>query len=437
MSAALVPLPALTEADPVVAGEGSLDPLGLAQIADRLAEHLLPGLRARMRRIRFLTIAAVGACAADDIVDRAPADGVSTSSICYEWLVLEAFARKGDKDSPLEASGVPGSTKVKSVLAQHKRLSARNYLKAPSVFGFTGVYLPLARHFRVLDEDRHPAANIEALTRAWEWDSRLHGFTDANLNTEGGKLRHRIKMEIQGALSAGQCVAEPGTHLWRRLADTLHPLRPGPRERKLLLEWLTANDEPVRAQLARVVSKQAVVEEAGLVDLVYASRPSADLDIRLKAITDYEAVAGWLEAAFRQLCFLSRVQGTTPLSSSAAADDPVISQANSALPDAMARAEAALAALDTSLLTIFVDRLGRFATRMKPMEFVEELMTQHAAVQAAKPPKGKRPWFDRYGPGWVVRSLYWPEGPANPDRRRFVHPYRLAPLQAFMKDLET
>ena len=52
-------LPQLSDADPTISGEGSLDPLGMAQLADRLAESLLPGLRARMRRIRFLTASAV------------------------------------------------------------------------------------------------------------------------------------------------------------------------------------------------------------------------------------------------------------------------------------------------------------------------------------------------------------------------------------------
>jgi len=41
--------------------EGNLDPLGLYQIADQLAVQLVPAVRERMRRIRFVTAMAVGA----------------------------------------------------------------------------------------------------------------------------------------------------------------------------------------------------------------------------------------------------------------------------------------------------------------------------------------------------------------------------------------
>lgn len=430
-----IPLPSLTEADPVVAGEGSLDPLGLALVADRLAEHLLPGLRARMRRVRFLTLAAAGALATDELGDAPPADGMSTPSICFEWLVLEAFARRGGKGAPLEASGVPGSTKVRSVLAQGKRLAYRNYLKSPSVFGFTGVYLPLARHLRVLDDERHPAANIAALTNAWEKDNGLTGFTNASLHTEGGRLRERIRTEVRAALSAGQCTTEPGAHLWSQLAECMHPLRPGPSERRLLAAWLTSSEEPVRAQLASFLAGQPLLSEAELVDSVFANHPSDEVRVRLTAMVAYEGVARLLDAAFHQLRYRSMHLGSVALSPAEAARDEIIAKVAQAIPAAMLRASDRLAFLDSGLLTLFTDRLGRFAVRMTPAEFVESIMAQHESVQAAKPPKGKRPWFDRYGAGWVVRSPYWTEGAADLEGRWFVHPYRMASLQAFMKDL--
>ena len=52
-------LPELTAWDPGFTGEGSLDPMGLAAISDRLAERLIPGVRARMQSIRFVTAMAV------------------------------------------------------------------------------------------------------------------------------------------------------------------------------------------------------------------------------------------------------------------------------------------------------------------------------------------------------------------------------------------
>jgi hypothetical protein len=47
--------PFLTSYDPPGTSEGTLDPMGLYQIADQLAVQLVPAVRERMQRIRFLT----------------------------------------------------------------------------------------------------------------------------------------------------------------------------------------------------------------------------------------------------------------------------------------------------------------------------------------------------------------------------------------------
>ena len=46
-------LPFMTSYDPPGTNEGTLDPLGLYQIADQLAVQLVPAVRERMQRIRF------------------------------------------------------------------------------------------------------------------------------------------------------------------------------------------------------------------------------------------------------------------------------------------------------------------------------------------------------------------------------------------------
>jgi hypothetical protein len=136
-------LPELSAFDPPVEGEGSLDPMGLAAISDRLANLLIPGMRARMRRVRFVTAVAVGALACETLADEIAADGISTPSICFEWLLVESFVRRlpAGEGFPL---GVPGSLKARTVVARSQRLSAATYLKGPSVFGFHGVYKPFA-----------------------------------------------------------------------------------------------------------------------------------------------------------------------------------------------------------------------------------------------------------------------------------------------------
>lgn len=430
-----LPLPRLSEADPTVSGEGSLDPLGMAQLADRLAESLLPGLRARMRRIRFLTVSAVGALAAEDVVDVLPVDRISTPSICFEWLVLEAFARRGGQDQPLLASGIPGSSKVRSVLAQGKRLAARNYLKSPNVFGFTGIYLPLARHLQVLDEDRRVAGRLSDLTQAWERDRGLEGYTDGRSSTTGGQLRRRLRDEIRAGLLQGHCAAPEGAHLWRTISESLHPTQAGRSEKSLLRRWIVDDKVPMRAELARFLDQQGDIDEADALRALLEGQRSLDLRVRLEAIAAYEAVAHLLDAAFKQLCYLSTTLGTRPLTTADVSRDRVLDEARAQLPYAVKRAAECLERIDSELLVMFNHRLGRFEQPGSAADFVDLLLAHHEAVQARKPPKGKRAWLDRHAGGWVVRSIHWQSDAAEIVPGTLVHPYRLRALRDFMKDL--
>jgi hypothetical protein len=82
------------------------------------------------------------------------------------------------------------------------------------------------------------------------------------------------------------------------------------------------------------------------------------------------------------------------------------------------------------------ERLGEFAIPRSPAELVELLLEHHEGVQAAKPPNGKRSWFEPLRRGWVVRTPYataeQPQlGPS------FVHPVRVAALRHFLQDTST
>ncbi len=68
-------LPSLTTFDPETSSEGTLDPLGLYLIADQLATRLVPAVRERMQRIRFLTAMAVGAIVTEEFESSSIDDG--------------------------------------------------------------------------------------------------------------------------------------------------------------------------------------------------------------------------------------------------------------------------------------------------------------------------------------------------------------------------
>src|SRR6185295_15158411 len=84
--------PFLTSYDPSGTSEGTLDPLGLYQIADQLAVQLVPAVRERMQRIRFLTGMTVGALVTEGLEDN-PDIRDASPYLVWEWLVVEALMR--------------------------------------------------------------------------------------------------------------------------------------------------------------------------------------------------------------------------------------------------------------------------------------------------------------------------------------------------------
>lgn len=130
--------PLLSEADPASFSEGALDPLGLSSIGDALAECLVPRVRQRMSRARFLTASAVSLAVCERFdPEQVAVDGISSPRQVFEWYVVEGLVRTAEEDADLR--GLPGQQKVKKAVRDRVPLSARRYLKAPTVTGFHGV----------------------------------------------------------------------------------------------------------------------------------------------------------------------------------------------------------------------------------------------------------------------------------------------------------
>lgn len=103
--------PVMSLPDPKNEAEGGIDPLGMAFIAEHMAEAMLPGLTQRMARPRFVTLMSVGAVATADLELRAE-DG-TTPEIAFEWLVVQALAQVDG-----EIFRVPGITKARTVMSR-------------------------------------------------------------------------------------------------------------------------------------------------------------------------------------------------------------------------------------------------------------------------------------------------------------------------------
>src|SRR5688572_27143563 len=156
--------PFLTTYDPAGTSEGTLDPLGLYQIADQLAVKLVPGVRERMQRVRFLTAMAVGSVVTENLDDDQRVRDASPYLV-WEWLLVEALIRQMADDEGVW--GVPGTLVAKRALSQHGYLDARSYLKTPRIFGFHGVYKRLAIHLGLVNVHLGPGPSAERLVDAW------------------------------------------------------------------------------------------------------------------------------------------------------------------------------------------------------------------------------------------------------------------------------
>ncbi|QZT60288.1 hypothetical protein [Mycolicibacterium austroafricanum] len=429
MTLAGLALPELSAFDPPLAGEGSLDPMGLAAISDRLADRLVPGLRARMQRIRFVTAMAIGAMVCETLIDEMSADGISTPSICFEWLVVEGLVRRiPPQDMP---RGVPGSQKARAVVKRGQRLSAATYLKSPSVFGFNGIYKPFALDAQIVSSELEPGPRCAEITRSWEAEQGFVGFTDAVPGTDGGRLRTQLRDQVRDALHAGRCTTGPSSWLFGRLAASLHPYEAGPEERHSLRTLITTGDHESRTELAHHLER--ITDELSEAAMLDAVRPFTSPTLRriIDAVVAYERFAILVDAAFRTLCAVSHSMGAQPLTATSVAQHVTIARCAQQLPSRYSRAAERMAAIDAE--GNLEERLGEFAIPRSANELVGLLLEHHERIQADKPPQGKRSWFEPFRDGWVVRDPYGQvEQPALGNT--YVHPVRVAALRRFLED---
>jgi hypothetical protein len=423
-------LPELSAYDPPAAGEGSLDPMGVAALSDRLADRLVPGVRARMSRVRFVTAIAVGALACETLGDELPADGISTPAICFEWLVVEGFVRR--LPAGRVPPGIPGSQKARGVVSRGERLSAATYLKGPSVFGFNGVYKPFAVDAGVVGSGLEPGPRAAELVRAWELDQGFGGFVEEVPGSEGGRLRTQLRDQVRAALREGRCGVNPQGWLFGHLANSLHPENARSAERAALRSLLVDGPHESRRELALLVAE--VRDDLFEAQYLEAVRPrcSGALGAVVDAVTAYERFAARVDAAFRTLCAVSHGMGSQPLTAGHAAAHPMVVRCAGELPASYRLAAELMAAVgaDAGL----EERLGDFAIPRPPADLVELLFEHHERVQALKPPGGRRPWFEPVRSGRVVRRPYGE--PLPPELGPwFVHPVRVAALRRFV--LET
>jgi len=427
-------LPFLTAYDPPGTSEGTLDPLGLYLIADQLAVQLVPAVRERMQRIRFLTAMAVGALVTEGLDDD-PLLRDSSPYLVWEWLVVEALMRSKADDGSVW--GVPGTLVTQRALNQHGYLDARSYLKTPRIFGFHGVYKRLATHLGMIDVHLGAGPNAEKLVDAWARGLGLGGL-------EGAKpLLSKWSSAVKKSLGERPPRTKPGwaADAWLNLAIAFAPETAKTKERRCIRDLLLSADNRRLGAFPALWKLQADFDANTFCEEQLHNRleqVEPEYGPLLAAIRAYEGFARSMQDAFDLLRSVAAGCDSHGFQTSAIRDDVDFKKSIHNLHERFEAAHHALAVINlgsTSLPSLFDERFGAFAGRMDVVECARSLCTHHEAIQRAKSADGKRSWFDRLGQDRIyIRHTYRiPRPTIQPDR--YLHDYRGWPIRRFYTDL--
>jgi hypothetical protein len=426
--------PFLTSYDPSGASEGTLDPLGLYQIADQLAVQLVPAVRERMQRIRFLTAMAVGALVTEDLDDN-PEVRDASPYLVWEWLVVEALMRIRGED--IGIWGIPGTLVARRALSQHGYLDARSYLKTPRIFGFHGVYKRLAIRLGLVDVHLGSGPNTEALVDAW---ARSIGFNGLN---EVKQLLSTWTVEVNRCLREKPPRTRPNwtNKDWAELAEAFAPYRCRAKERRHLRNLLLDTGDrrlgvlPTMWQLLSETDDDDLPEEA-LHDLLEEREPTcAPL---LNAIRSYEGFARATQDAFDLLRAEATTLDARGFEITSIATNSHFQECVKNLHKRFETAHHALAEVsitNLSLQSLFENRFSVFADPLDPGTCALALCAHHQEVQKGKSVAGKRAWFDRLGGDRIYIRHAYREKRREIQPDRYLHDYRSRPIRSFYNDL--
>lgn len=412
-----------------------LDPMGLYQIADSLAIELVPAVRERMQRVRFLTAMTVGALVADGLEDN-PRNRDASPYLVWEWFVVEALVRTYGDDDALW--GVPGTLVGRRALNQHGYLDSRSYLKTPRIFGFNGVYKRMAIHLGLMDLHLAPGPNADGLVDAWARGIGFSGLQDAK------PLISRWRSALSRSLneSPPRTKAAWGNAEWNELAAAFSPWESKSREKRYIRDLLLAADERRLGALQQIWNLQSEIEDEKFTEEHLHNRlrkHDPTLQPLLDAILRYEEFARSLQDGFDLLLADAAIpDGRGFLIADVVHDKEfVASVAN--IHERFASATQAIGEAATptasSLQHLFEQRFSPFSQPMDAGACAAAVCAHHEAIQKAKSADGKRPWFDRLGPGLIYVRHQYREGRRPIQPGRYVHDYRGWPIRRFYRDL--
>jgi hypothetical protein len=430
-------MPFLSEADPQITAEGSIDPLGIYSIADALAVRMIPGVRERQQHPRFVTCVALSLSLCSGFPDEAVADDeVSEPWQVFEWYLVEGLVRTTNDKGLLR--GLPGQDKAASAIKDGVPLSAKQYLKTPTVFGFHGVYRALARDLEVERAGRLGETGY-ALVTTWEKEHQLDGFS-GSCDDPGRAIRQHLVDAIRDGLQSGSVARKAGWSGWQFFSDHLGIYDASRREARVIAQALLNPGSGFRKEVLGFLVSEAGQrlwedENNGSERKFHAALEevaSPDLKELLRAIEAYERFSRLLQDAFDDVLFqLSRQQTRIPPVELARSKG--VRQAAKTVPDIFTQVAERLSPFDEAIR--FQETFSSLAERVSELDWLKRLLEHHRRVQGEQPPAGKAPWFDRFEDGsCMIRTAYIRDTGGRHDDS-YVHAYRTASLWSFAQDL--
>ena len=368
-------LPFMTCYDPPGSSEGTIDPLGLYQIADQLATQLVPAVRERMQRVRFLTAIAVGAFVtkySED--DRGQRD--ASPYLVWEWLVVEALIRSREEVDDI--AGVPGSLVTRRAIDQRGYLDARSYLHTPRIVGFHGIFKRLASRLGLVSDRLQPGPNAETLVDAW-----AHG-----LGYAGYKTVLPLLARWTDAIRRSVAEAPPRTRSgwrnkdWAELAGAFSPSGSRAIEKRYLRNLLLSEQGSQLGALPDIwklegeFDDEAYGEEA-LHDRLQNEEPQ--YRPLLRAIRSYEAFARSLQDGFDTLKAVAGSHDTHGFDITRIAGDAAFAQSVGSIAEQFSAALGALGEVPMSSMSLKNTFTERFAAFAEPMTVASSALALSAS----------------------------------------------------------
>jgi|TARA_B100001971_G_scaffold112019_1_gene103083 hypothetical protein len=429
-------LPYISTYDPATTSGGSLDPLGVYLIADRLATKLVPGVRERMSQPRYLTAMVVGAHICSPFRDEYAVDGFTPAYQVYEWHIVEGLISMFMRNDPSQIQGLPGIQKGKEAFQNNLPLRPDRYLKTPNVFGFHGVYRTLSTELKVVSDDYLIQETGHELLQTWQKEQKLMGVYTGN--GSWNRMVSLFREAIIGGLSKGEVARAWAWNVHEEFATYLRPNAVGRREAKLIYAAMRSENRPLRSEIVNFLLSEAGQNawKNERSERIYMAKLKDEANTELSQLIDvinaYERFARYFQDAFN--CCLHQMSASGKATYSELADLEGVIKACNEIPFLFSDIEQGLS--QHNMQHDFLRLFSEFQQKMTPSEWVMRMWQHHCKIQKSKGRFGKSNWFERYDDGSFRINPSNTIGKPIELSNEYVHGYRTQPLWSFLVNLK-